>query len=38
MSKPDTSKTMTFESPKELSEWLQVNHATESETQSMSTV
>ncbi len=31
MSKPDTSKTMTFKSPKELSKWLQANHATESE-------
>ena len=31
MPKPDASKTMTFKSPKELSKWLQANHATESE-------
>ena len=31
MPKPDAPKTMTFKSPKELSKWLQANHATESE-------
>ncbi len=31
MPKPDASKTISFKSAKELSEWLQVNHATESE-------
>ncbi len=31
MPKPDVPKTMTFKSPKELSKWLQANHATESE-------
>ena len=31
MPKLDASKTMAFKSPKELSEWLQANHATESE-------
>jgi len=31
MSKPDKPKTMTFKSAKELSQWLQANHATESE-------
>ncbi len=31
MSKPDAPKTMTFMSPKELSKWLQANHAIESE-------
>jgi uncharacterized protein YdeI (YjbR/CyaY-like superfamily) len=31
MPKPGAPKTRTFKSPKELSKWLQVNHATESE-------
>ena len=31
MPKPDATKTMTFTSPKELSKWLQANHASESE-------
>ena len=31
MPKPDAPKMMTFKSPKELSKWLQANHATESE-------
>ena len=31
MPKPAAPKTMTFKSPKELSKWLQANHATESE-------
>ena len=31
MPKPDASKMMTFKSPKELSKWLQANHANESE-------
>ena len=31
MPKPDAPKTMTFKTPKELSKWLQANHATESE-------
>jgi len=31
MPTPDTPKTMTFKSPKELSKWLQANHAIESE-------
>lgn len=31
MPKPNTPKTMTFKSPKELSKWLQANHAIESE-------
>ena len=31
MPKPDAPKMMTFTSPKELSKWLQANHATESE-------
>ena len=31
MPKPDAPKAMTFKSPKELSKWLQANHATESE-------
>ena len=31
MLKPDTAKIMTFKSPKDLSKWLQANHATESE-------
>lgn len=31
MLKPDTAKTVTFKSPKDLSKWLQANHATESE-------
>ena len=31
MPKPDAPKTKTFKSPKELSKWLQANHATESE-------
>jgi uncharacterized protein YdeI (YjbR/CyaY-like superfamily) len=31
MPKPDAPTTMTFKSPKELSKWLQANHATESE-------
>jgi len=31
MPKPDMSKIVTFKSPKELSKWLQANHATESE-------
>lgn len=31
MPQPDLSKTMTFKSPKELSKWLQANHATKSE-------
>jgi uncharacterized protein YdeI (YjbR/CyaY-like superfamily) len=31
MPKPDAPKTMTFKSPKELSKWLQANHATENE-------
>lgn len=31
MPKPDAPRTTTFKSPKELSKWLQANHATESE-------
>lgn len=31
MPNPDPSKIMAFESPKDLAEWLEVNHATESE-------
>ncbi len=31
MFKPDTEKIITFTSPKDLSKWLQANHATESE-------
>ena len=31
MPEPDTPRTMTFKSPKDLSKWLQANHATESE-------
>lgn len=31
MLKPDTAKIRTFKSPKDLSEWLRANHATESE-------
>ncbi len=31
MLKPDASKIMTFKSPKDLSKWLQANHANESE-------
>ena len=31
MLKPDTSKIMTFKSPKDLSKWLQANHTSESE-------
>lgn len=31
MLKPDTSKIMTFKSPKDLSKWLQSNHTSESE-------
>ena len=31
MPKPDAPKMMTFQSPKELSKWLQANHANESE-------